>query len=564
MSKTCDREAKPLGRAQARLAPVAPVSVSVSVSLIQRCWVVLRILLDLRPHDFRAAATFVKRMYPGQMLPVRYCRFALWTLYQAFGVIPAALQNATFSQPVSRTPFWLKNDNPLANYPWQDQPDATLPESAEVVVIGAGFTGGSLAYHWAKASPTGKQMVVLEMDDPASGASGRNGGEVLMGRYFAFVHSTVTENLKHSRPNLDAVGRDLLAKCFARAYCHAAYRNAELIERTIREEGFDCDYVREGWVQARTADEQHHLEESVRMGQEHGFTDWVKLSPQEATEKTGANITTRETFSQKAGQFHPAKWVWSLFTRALQSPEVKLFCRTKVLSIQDAGEFYEVKTSRGLIHAKHVVNATESYTPNLHKQFRNVILPKQSQLAAGTDEGKSLKPNVTLSSSTSFMGRHATHLHFGSDETRVPDRQIGRNQPSRFITKYLIGELRRVYDWFPLRVTHEWSGTMGFTQDEFPIVGVMDGRRQYIVAGMCGSGTAVSFNAGRCLCNRILGNTSEPDDYPEAYFSPTRLLSPESHRWPELEMEGEAVCHQAERDDVMEKPYPQHADGRCR
>ena len=90
------------------------------------------------------------------------------------------------------------------------------------------------------------------------------------------------------------------------------------------------------------------------------------------------------------------------------------------------------------------------------------------------------------------------------------------------------------------------------------------GRWQYIVAGMCGSGTAVSFNAGRCLCNRILGNTSEPDDYPEAYFSPTRLLSPESHRWPELEMEGEAVCHQAERDDVMEKPHPQHADGRCR
>ncbi len=331
--------------------------------------------------------------------------------------------------------------------------------------------------------------------------------------------------------------RDLLAQRFAKVYCRAAYKNAELIEHTIREEGFDCDYVREGWVQARTADEQHLLEESVRMGQEHGFTDWVKLSAQEATEKTGANITTPANFSQNAGQFHPAKWVWSLFSHALLSGQVQLFCRTKVLSIRNAGELYEVKTTRGMIRAKHVVNATEAYTPNLHKQFRNVILPKQTQMAAGTDEGKSLKPNVTFSSSTSFMGRHGSHIHFGSDETRIPDRQIGRNQPSRFITKYVIGELRRICGWFPLRVTHEWSGTVGFTQDEFPIVGVMDGRRQYVIAGMSGSGSAVSFNAARCVCNRILETTNEPDDYPEAYFSPTRLLSPESHRWPEVEME---------------------------
>ena len=376
------------------------------------------------------------------------------------------------------------------------------------------------------------------MDDPASGASGRNAGEVVMGRYFAMVQGTVTEGLQRSRPDLDAAGRDLLAKQFAKVYCRAAYQNAELIERTIREEGFDCDYVREGWVQARSAEEQHLVEKSVRMGQEHGFADWVKLSAEEASKKTGANITTPANFSRKAAQFHPAKWVWSLFARALESPQVQLFCRTKVLSIRDTGEFCEVNTSRGVIRAKHVVNATEAYTPNLHKQFHNVILPKQTQLATGIDEGKSLKPNVTFSTSTIFMRRFGSHLLFGSDETRIPDRQIGRNQPSRFITKYLIGELRKVCGWFPLRVTHEWSGTVGFTCDEYPIVGLMDGRRQFIIAGMSGSGSAVSFNAARCICNRILRNTSEPDDYPEAYFSPTRLLSPESHSWPEVEREG--------------------------
>ena len=45
------------------------------------------------------------------------------------------------------------------------------------------------------------------------------------------------------------------AEQFAKAYCKAAYRNAVLIEQTIRAEGFDCDYAREGWGQACDADE---------------------------------------------------------------------------------------------------------------------------------------------------------------------------------------------------------------------------------------------------------------------------------------------------------------------
>ena len=52
---------------------------------------------------------------------------------------------------------------------------------------------------------------------------------------------------------------------------------------------------------------------------------------------------------------------------------------------------------------------------------------------------------------------------------------------------------------------------------------------------MCGSGSAVSFNAGRCIVNRILGLADEPDDYPETYFAPSRLLDPQGHRWPEID-----------------------------
>ena len=51
-------------------------------------------------------------------------------------------------------------------------------EEADVVIIGAGFTGLSSAYHLQKL---GKSVIVLEQETIGYGASGRNGGMVLPG-----------------------------------------------------------------------------------------------------------------------------------------------------------------------------------------------------------------------------------------------------------------------------------------------------------------------------------------------------------------------------------------------
>ena len=109
-----------------------------------------------------------------------------------------------------------------------------------------------------------------------------------------------------------------------------------------------------------------------------------------------------------------------------------------------------------------------------------------------------------------------------------------RNKPSRFITKYLTGEMHRYFGRSKLRVVREWSCTSGFTEDDFPVVGLLDGKRQYIIAGMGGAGSAVVFSAAREIARRILGHNGE-DNYPAAYFAPSRLLDPEHHTWPEIE-----------------------------
>jgi glycine/D-amino acid oxidase-like deaminating enzyme len=74
-----------------------------------------------------------------------------------------------------------------------------------------------------------------------------------------------------------------------------------------------------------------------------------------------------------------------------------------------------------------------------------------------------------------------------------------------------------------IQVTHEWSGTVGMTPDEFPLIGLQDDKRLYIVGGMAGSGSGVSFLATQFVIFKIL-NIDGPDYYPEKYFSPRRFF----------------------------------------
>lgn len=507
----------------------------VMCGLLRRLRVALGLLLGLRWHDFRAARSFANLTWKQRSLPVRLLKLGGWVLGQMFGIIPEALTTVTFARRVSRTPIWLAEGNPLANHPWEKDPQARLPEEVEVVVIGAGMTGASCAYHWAKREGAGS-LAVLEMQDPAWGASGRNEGLVVMGRYFAMVRDTVRPYLERVRPELSAAQRQRLAEQFAAAYARSAYRNADLIEQTIQQEGFACEYARHGWIQARDETDQSALRESIEAGRSRGFDDWTSLTPEEVWQKGGMRVEAPAGFSQRAASFHPAKWVWCLLGKALENPRIGLFTRTRVLQVEDGGERYLVRTERGTIRARFAINAIEAHTAVLHPQNREFIYPVQTQAAFGAGGPECMKPHIGLSGKRGFFGRHGDGVLFGSDASRLPLEKAGSNNPSRFITKFLVGELHRYFGRSRLQVTHEWSGTPGFTADEFPVVGLLDGKRQYAIGGMCGSGTGVSFNAARHVVQQILG-LDGLNDYPAAYFAPSRLLDPGNHPWPEIEEE---------------------------
>ena len=166
-----------------------------AVPLSTRLRVALELLFGLRPADLQTAGIYADAQFADRSFLVRWAKLVRWAWRQMWVSIPAASRDLIIEGKISRTPMWLIDANPLANHPWENNPSARLPQEVDTVVIGAGFTGAAVAYHWARRCSEDRPLLVLEMDDPASGSSGRNEGLVVMGRYFKYVYDTVLEVL---------------------------------------------------------------------------------------------------------------------------------------------------------------------------------------------------------------------------------------------------------------------------------------------------------------------------------------------------------------------------------
>src|SRR6476646_3045206 len=128
--------------------------------------------------------------------------------------------------------YWLTT----AEMPTPQQ--ATLPESVDVAVIGAGYTGLSAARSLAKR---GARVAVLEAETIGWGASSRNGGMVLTGMKLG-VNELIS-----------TYGRERTRHMYA-----ASLASIDCVEQIVLEENINCDFDRCGHLEV--ACKQKHFE----------------------------------------------------------------------------------------------------------------------------------------------------------------------------------------------------------------------------------------------------------------------------------------------------------------
>src|SRR3712207_5492022 len=114
--------------------------------------------------------------------------------------------------------------------PGPDLPALRGAETAEVAVIGAGFTGLSTVLHLRRA---GVDVAVVEAAEPGWGASGRNNGQVI---------PTL------SRPDPEDIGRRHGAA--GERFVRLLRDSATILFDLAREEGIEAEAEQNGWVRS--------------------------------------------------------------------------------------------------------------------------------------------------------------------------------------------------------------------------------------------------------------------------------------------------------------------------
>ncbi len=222
-------------------------------------------------------------------------------------------------------PYWMDT----VAMPSAD-PACPLLDSADVAVIGAGFTGLSAALALAKR---GAKVVVLEAETIGWGASSRNGGMVLSG-------------LK--------LGVDELLARYGREAAHAMYAASlaaiDCVERIVQEEDIACDFTRSGHLElaSKPAHFAHFLRRAEVLAGE--FNNHVQIVPmQELRGEIGSDMYHGGLVDKLSAGVNPARLVARL-ARAATKAGAALYERARVQQIESnarqATRGYRVRTAR--------------------------------------------------------------------------------------------------------------------------------------------------------------------------------------------------------------------------
>ncbi len=440
--------------------------------------------------------------------------------------------------PIRHNPFWIEAEDEFKVY----RSTPHIPVQADIVVIGAGLTGSSAAYHLIDAAKSGKSIVILEAGHPASQSSGRNGGnfQLLPENYLGHSYEgLVEERLKWLRtkfPKADPEPLKAKAVEQAKTLVRFSFLNMDRIKKIVREEKIQCDFSPNGWLRlASTADEEKVILGEIPWLNALGAEGIEVLSPAQIREQIHIPAQFAGRLIRGSGNYHPYKFVKEVLKRSL-AKNVKLYTGVQVGQVSSIQKGkVSVETSEGRITAKRVIVATNAFTPRLFPELKGIQcvpsqvvtinhVPNRLQGFTVTERYGDIYYNLPKSTHrTDKDGNPSGMLLYGLDfASAVPDPKDIKPSQALFNE-----QMEQIYHRFPelegQPASRVWVGPMGFSDDRVPTIGFLS-EDVIIAAGFQGYGGSFCIEAGYVAAQMALTGQI-PAEVPEEIFSPKRLLS---------------------------------------
>lgn len=396
--------------------------------------------------------------------------------------------------------IWTRT-GPAPSYP-RLQGDITV----EVAIIGAGFTGLSLAHHLAEL---GIDCAVLEARQPGFGCSGRNGGFAVT-RYkkgfgtLAAKYGTATALHMH-RMMLEGI---------------------DLLDLLVERYAIDCDLRRAGHLTAAaTPKSLHALGADVEwLRREAGDTVPKMLSKDEVAEGLGIAGYHGGYLDSRAIHVHPLKYAAGL-AAGVASRGVAIYGDSPVLRVTREAGGVIAQTASGTLRARQLVVATNGYStavPGLGDLHRRVVPVASSIVTTEALDAATLRSvlpagwavgdtKYIMNSFCMLPGGHLMFAGRGDITGRLDSPETYRN---------LEAKLAQVFPQLAgAAIAARWSGMVAVTLDDIPHIGSLDDRIHFAM-GYGGRGVVLAPLLGRYLTRLISGQAPDAGPLSSTEFKP--------------------------------------------
>jgi len=379
--------------------------------------------------------------------------------------------------------------------------------SADVCIIGGGYTGLSAALH---LTARGRSVRLIEANRLGWGASGRNGGQL------------------HSGQRRD---QSTLEQWFGVAEAQRLFALGEeakgLVKSLIKQHSIECDW-QDGLIHA--VHKPSYLAdiktEIALLRDRYQVNDITELSREELADRLGTSAYFGGWREQSAGHLHPLNYALGLARAAKQAGAILHECTRAIRLTQGAKP--QVVTERGTITAETVVLACNGYLHGLDADTEARVMPLHNFILATEPLGEraaKLIPEREAAADSRFVVYYwrisaDNRLIFGGGET------YGPRFPSD-IKEFVRNHMLKIYPQLSdVKIDYGWGGTLAVTMKRLPYM-----RRLrpglYTSGGYSGQGVGTATFAGKLLAEAICGEQERFDVFsrlPAPPFPGGRLL----------------------------------------
>jgi gamma-glutamylputrescine oxidase len=377
----------------------------------------------------------------------------------------------------------------------------------ETCVIGGGYAGLTTARELARH---GHGVVLLEAKRVGWGASGRNGGFVSPG-YAADIFAL----------------EERLGKEHAKALYDLSHEGAAYVRQCLSEPGFAGILGGQGRLRLtrhRCPEKTKRTRDRLEADYGHRFEVWDAASIGEVLRTTRYHDGL---YDPQAFDINPLAYANALAGAAAQAG-ASIFEASPAITVTRKRDPWRITTPGGTVRADHVVLAGSAYgvLSGLHRPLDRAVLPVSTYVVTSEPMGARLDRAIGFSGAIGDTRRAGDYYRKLGDPKHGEARLMWggrittrRSEPDK-LAALLKRDILRIYPGLgDFRITHAWSGLMGYAVHKMPIVGRI-GPGLWSCTAFGGHGINTAASGGLLIAGAIAGGDER-----------WRLLEPFGARW---------------------------------